>query len=80
VLLLFGVVTVRITPDLLFCNYRNKFTLLHDVPLWSPNSQQVIVNKNVDTGSIFIDLPQKAAYKIQELPNTTILGWMNSLP
>jgi Tol biopolymer transport system component len=52
----------------------------HDVPLWSPNSQQVIVNKNVDTGSILIDLPQKAAYKIQELPNTTILGWMNSLP
>jgi WD40 repeat protein len=43
--------------------------------LWSPDGQQMIVVRRV-----LVDLQRKTAYKIKEIPNATIFGWMNSIP
>lgn len=57
-----------------FCIPGNGQIILPPV-LWSPDGQQIIV-----VGRVLVDLQRKAAYKIKEISNATIFGWMNSLP
>jgi hypothetical protein len=51
-------------------------------PLWSPNSQQIIVNINANEGEpVLIDIQKKVANKLTRIPNIVYPeGWMNSLP
>lgn len=46
-------------------------------PLWAPDSKQVLVNQENQL-PILIDLEEKIAYKIQQIPNSRIITWMNS--
>jgi Tol biopolymer transport system component len=61
-----------------------KETLNSATLYWSTNSQQFIVtNTGLTTfipGSVLVDLQKKVAYKIKDIPNTFIVGWMNSMP
>jgi hypothetical protein len=49
------------------------------VPSWSPDSQQIIVH-GYSTHPILVNWQEKLAYKIKDMPNIAIIGWMNSQP
>jgi hypothetical protein len=48
-------------------------------PVWSPDSQKVIVN-TASAQPILVDWQEKLAYKINAMPDRMIIDWMNSLP
>lgn len=51
-------------------------------PLWSPNSQQIVVKINANQGEpVLIDIQKETAYKLTSIPDVVYPeGWMNSLP
>jgi WD40 repeat protein len=50
-----------------------------EAAVWSPDSQQVIVNQGTSQPDL-VDLQKMSAYKIEHAPNNKVLVWMNSLP
>jgi Tol biopolymer transport system component len=49
--------------------------------VWSLNSKELIVNQDIDTGAIFIDLQKNIGYTMQSGPNVEdVSAWMYSLP
>ena len=52
-----------------------------DFPIWSINSQQLVVNEYLDEGGILVNLKDNLVYKLMKIANINYpLGWMNSMP
>lgn len=49
-------------------------------PIWSPGSRFVLVNQVLESGAILINIQALTAHRIENIPNSTVFGWMNSLP
>jgi WD40 repeat protein len=52
-----------------------------NVPLWSPNSEQFVIDASLGKGGELIDIKKNIGYKLLGIVDTTYpVGWMNSLP
>lgn len=49
-------------------------------PIWSPDSRFLLVNQNMESGAILIDIQELTAQRIENIPDSTIFAWMNSIP